>query len=235
MANGRKHLSYVSSSATAIIENVMCDFSLEILNGSIRLELRGPLSIWENDDLIRIGKRIIGTTVSGLVMENGIGLTFTIESLLRPPSLFPASVDQAPIASKHVSWSDCLTVSGIFDQFDWALRDFNTGLIDRENCPFFFYRCIESLALAVSKEEEIGKGAWEKFHAALGTSRSEFPTIMKFGKKHRHGTRLVFKANDHLEMMREVRNILTWTHAYLLPLAEEQLKKHKEEIALIGK
>jgi hypothetical protein len=104
---------------------------------------------------------------------------------------------------------------GMLQDLRWAIRDLNQGLIDRENSPMLFYRCIETLVCLVTGVKDTDRSAWTRFHAALRTSPADIDLLLKKSKPHRHGSHEWFTGQEHAAMMQAVWTFVSRTIDYL--------------------
>lgn len=113
------------------------------------------------------------------------------------------------------SFSDLLTLMGTHWEFRDAMRDFNQVLINPDDCPLLLYRAIETLAKLISKNWD-KKTDWNTFHDAIGTKREDLEELLKINEQHRHGNRIRFSKEQHINMLETAKYFLSHSIKYLL-------------------
>ena len=131
------------------------------------------------------------------------------------PSLCFDFISQLESISFRVE--DVSKLLGIIPELRYAVRDFNQGLLDRENCPFLFHRATETLAKLICSREELSKKDWDDFYQKLGVSETEITNLEileikeKITHPHHHGNHVFFSKEEYLKMLRNVRLVLSRT------------------------
>ena len=182
-----------------------------IINGRIFVEFPEGFAL-EPDDIFRITRGVVDNLMLSLVADEGIGLRHTLEYCkMHSGEIVPAlpdhvgkTDDEDGIASREMLYN----LMGIIPAIRYAIMDYNQGLLYRDNCPFLFYRAIESLARAVcnkGENEGLGDSDWKESHESIGTSYTDMEIVHEIAKKHRHGDRVFFSGEQHISMMKSVR------------------------------
>jgi len=194
-------------------------YECNILGGHILVEFLEGLEENEIDDeIFRLAKYIIDNIVLTQTVLQGVGLSYTVEYCWKGKSEIVAAIpDKAPDTGDiQVNHQEIFRLMGIFPLLRYAVRDFNQGLIDREDCPFFFYRAIETLAkLICHTTDDLEPKDWSNFHNKIGTSLSEMRELIELNKNHRHGIHKFFTKDQHLIMMRTVKHFLVKSIQFL--------------------
>jgi hypothetical protein len=195
-------------------------FVLNVVDGRIVLEFEklDETDFRDVDELLRLSRHVVDGAIAERVIAEGIGLVyFLADCRTFEGALVPATPDRAPGSASSAINSQKLQVRlGESDGLvRFAFRDFNQGLVDRENCPFLFYRMIETLAKKVTDSDELSDSDWTRYHSLIGTRRDEMLRIEGFAGRHRHGSHKNFMRDDHLEMMREAWRFLQKSLEYL--------------------
>lgn len=180
------------------------------------------------DEVFRITRHIIDNLILSQVAIEGIGVSYTLEFCkIYTGEVIYAQPDLAPqIADIQLNYQDLFELIGRKFEIRYAIRDFNQGLIDRENCPFLFHRAIETLAKVVCNQSELSKKDWDKFTNVIGSTSDEVEELLQMKNKishpHRHGNHIFFTREQHLKMLKTVRVFLSRSIQFLL--AQEQNK-----------
>lgn len=192
-------------------DGVTCHFKL--MGGHFVCDLDGLAEACSTADVLQTSRHLIDTVVLSQVVADRLGLHYTVEyCTIAGRGMVPTAPDVAPalpaLAFDHLQ--EIFDIVGKYgDGLKYALRDYNAGLLDRENAPVLFYRCIETLALLVTGRDDVDDRTWAAFHQALGTSKNDLSALLRFAKSHRHGAHVAFGAKEHVAMMAE-------THAFIL-------------------
>jgi hypothetical protein len=171
-----------------------------------------------------IAKNILDRVNTSLVLTYGSGLIFIIENCILCTG---EKIDYDLNGAFGASTFKGLDSKASFEvfiklimenyQFYLALRDINFGLIDHDECPFFFYRAIESMAkLVCNKEGKLTKSDWNEFHKKLATSKNDLELLKSKADSFRHAEREFFDASDHSAMWKTVHLFLTKIINYLV-------------------
>src|SRR5271157_1872410 len=197
------------------------DYRLNITNGMAVIEYSGMQVASDDyqkiDNLCMYSRNILEIAILANAITEGIGFQYTLTYCRTSDGkLIVARPDQAPK-------DEALNIGSarLYDMLDgnsqirFALRDFNSGLIDRENCPFLFYRTIESLAKAIVGKDALGDADWNEYHTKIGSSKKELALLETFGGGHRYGIHKRFEAEDHVRMMRITRSFIVRTLNFL--------------------
>jgi hypothetical protein len=193
-------------------------FRCKILSGHIIVEYFHSLKDEDIDEVFRMTRHLVDYTILTKILFERIGLLYTLETCKRDTGeIVNAIPDRAPaVEDIQISFSDVLNLIGADHRLRYALKDFNQGLITREDCPFYFYRSIETLAKAVCKKDKINRKDWNEFHLKVGTTKKDMDLLLSFNLEHRHGTHLEFNKDQHLKMMKTVNYFITSTLRYFL-------------------
>ncbi len=198
--------------------------SCKILGGSLLIEFiefteKLPEKDIPIDELLRVAKHIVDGLILSQVAVEGIGLSYSLDfyktctgEVLSVPFDFISQLESISFRAEDVS-----NLLGIIPELRYAIRDFNQGLLDRENCPFLFHRTTETLAKLICNREELSKKDWDNFYRKLGVNKTEITNLEilemkeKITHPHRHGNHVFFSKEEHLKMLRNVRLILSRT------------------------
>ncbi|VVB66654.1 Uncharacterised protein [Candidatus Gugararchaeum adminiculabundum] len=176
-----------------------------------------------DDDIFRITHHIIDTVILSYILKEGLGLTYSLDYCKKSDDqIRMAHPDKAPsLVDKNINLQKfCNEVSkiiGLNHELRWAVRDFNTALIDREECPLLFYRAVETCARLVTKNYgELGEEGWDNFYLSTNTNRADMRTLRDFHGAHRHGIHKAFGSEEHLKMMTEAKFFILKTIDFVL-------------------
>jgi len=170
------------------------------------------------DEIFRLSRHIIDSTILAQVVLKGTGLSYTLSHYRKDNEVFLATPDQVPTREElRISVDDLIVLMGRKPELRYALLDFNMGLIYREDCPIHFYRSIETLARIVTGLDKIDGSVWNDFHAKLGTSRDDLDELYRINISHRHGTHTSFNKDEHRIMMETTKYFLVRTIHFLVP------------------
>jgi len=226
LTNGQAPSIFDDLSGTAKVGNVDVAYRCTIFGGHIVVEYTGGLQEEEIDEVFRVTRHLVDNRVLCRVLIEGIGLSYTLEYCRKPPGeIILAAPDQAPqVEELEADVKTFFNLMGSKADLRYAIRDFNQGLIDRESCPFLFYRAIETCARVVSGTAgKLTSEAWKGFHSKIGTGRGDMKLLEEFDDKHRHGIHEYFTREQHLSMMWTARHFLLKTVSYLL--RQESIEK----------
>lgn len=181
----------------------------------------------EVDEIFRSSRHLLDNTVLSRVVTEGIGLLCTLDYCVTSGGgVVPANPDSAPDVDVEIDRETVTRLVGTIPSLRYAVRDFNQGLLHREDCPIYFYRAIEALAKVVCKREDrLGKRDWKDYHSQIGTTTPDLQRLLDINKKHRHGTRIGFTREDHIQMMRAARLFLARTIQFL--------EQHESDYSLV--
>lgn len=177
-----------------------------------------PQYILENvDEVFRIARRSIEMAVLADAAIWAIGIQYWIELAKLPNGSTVLGTTDGCSGKDFDCQLDIYGTGmtlGKYPLLAYAVRDFNAGLLDRENCPLLFYRAIETVARMYLSEfdKTIESKQWNAFNADISVSEyrhdDDLKTLLAINKKHRHGDRVFFDKSDHLRMMRVTKFIL---------------------------
>ncbi|MDE2589110.1 MAG: hypothetical protein KGL95_05545 [Patescibacteria group bacterium] len=210
LSNGQSPHIFIEVEGYAVVNNEKTEYVSKIIGSHIIIEFPNSLKNEnETDDIFRISRHIIDNMILSQTVIVGSGLSYTVEYCKKSNvEMILATPDHAPDDKiKIPDLPDIYQIIGENSEIRYAIRDFNSGLIDRENCPLYFYRCIESLAKSITKKEDnnLESKDWEQFHSVLETKREDMKTLEEFNPSHRHGSHSFFTKEQHLEMMKETQ------------------------------
>jgi len=225
LSNGQKPSLYIE---TPLIKgclengnNLTCQ--CKIIGGNILVEVIEGFQEEKVivDEIFRITRHIVDSLILSQVALEGIGLTYTLEVCkIHTGEVIYAQPDFIPqLEELEFEYQDIFDLISRRFEIRYAIRDFNQGLIDRENCPFLFHRVIETLAKVVCKRSELSKADWERFTSAIGSSSDEVEELLTMKKEithpHRHGDRVFFTKEQHFKMLKTVRAFLSRSIKFL--------------------
>ena len=218
--------------APTVPDNLFIRYSCSIRNGSFLVEFPEEMP-YHIDDIFTTAMNVINNTVLSIVAEQGIGLSPTIGYCKMQSGEIKPFVPAAVRPDKTLNGDNIRAMMGSVPAFRDAVADYNRALLHTEDCPFFFYRFIETLARVVCNkgaDDRVAREDWDKFHSKLGTSRSDLAILMELAGKHRHGNRVVFDSEQQQAMMRTARLfMLAFVEWYVQegPRPEEVYQKMK--------
>lgn len=231
LPNGEEPKIYFETDGALINGKVKVPYKCSILGKHISLEfLEGFESENDIDKIFRAAKHIIDSTILSRVILDGVGFLYTIETCRKHNGEFHlAKPDQAPL-EQNISFDTNLLIKliGLEENLMFAIRDFNQGLIDRENCPVLFYKSIEILAKLLTGKKELESKDWNEFHKKIGTKRDDMKVLEEINEPHRHGNRIPFIREQHFIMMKTTRNFLIKTIEFLLK--EKNIDAREQEL-----
>ena len=178
------------------------------------------------DEIFRTTRHIIDTLVLSQVAIEGIGLMYTLEFCKTDTGkvipLVPDCISQ--IEDVRFEYQELFKLLGSKPQIRYAIRDFNQGLIDRENCPFLFRRAIETLAKFFrnneNNEKKLTGEDWNKFCNQIGVHPEKATDLKEITEQimhpHRHGDHVFFTQEQHAKMLEIVRLFLSMSLKFLL-------------------
>lgn len=193
------------------------EYHLTILGGCILLEFTSDIQVENRDELFVIARHAVDLAILSCVVLEGVGIVYTLEHIGKERgSVVPCQIDRAPTTGLETLQREELFPILMESTVRYALRDFNSGLINREDSPFLFYRSIETIAKAIlRKEEKLEPEEWARCHQLLGTTRDDLKTVEEFSTPHRHGNHTAFNGEQQLAMMKETKYFLLKALAYL--------------------
>jgi hypothetical protein len=201
------------------IEKEDVEWQCRILGGHFIVEFPNwPTKHQDDDEIFRVAQTLIDNMILCPIVDEGVGLSYTLEHCKKwNGEIILKKPDQAPqIEDIQIDRDRIFNLIGGQPELRYAIRDFNQGLLDRENCPILFYRAIETLAKLFTNKEKLEAKDWNTFHLKLHTERSDMETLKRIADNHRHGTHIYFTKDEHLIMMRTVRYFLMKSIAFLL-------------------
>ena len=150
----------------------------------------------------------------------GVGASYSLESYWKEAGFISRILPhQAPsvttVATKEEEVYDLISGNS---QLRYAVRDFNQGLIYSQDCPYLFYRAIETLARLVCGKDDfqgLTRKDWKVFHKRIGTTYDDLKELHTFTKRRHHEPQAHFNKWQHLEMMRIARLFIMRTIEYL--------------------
>lgn len=219
LSNGQTPSIYVKLPGAIRLHEQEIDYECIIIGGNITVIF--PVGICEDilDEIFRITRHIIDNAILALAINYGIGLLYTLDFCRTScGDVVQALPDQVPKedATETLAYYDIYKLMGVRPDLRYAIRDYNQGLIQREDCPIFFYRAIETMAKIVcNKESDITKADWDNYHKKIGTSFDEMKVLYHINKSHRHGTHNSFTKEDHVAMLISINHFIVKTIKYL--------------------
>jgi len=219
LSNGETPGIVHEASGTVLIDGQTVEFVCRLVGGGATVDLHslGNLSA---DDARRVARAVLEHGLLARVIEEGVGLSVTFGWVIREGETAErTSNDHSPAVDVPYSAERVQALMGMAPLFRFAVRDFNSGLLDREDAPLYFYRAIETLAKAVTGLDETNREVWDEFHRKLGTSRADLAGLERLADLHRHGSHLAFNADEHLEMMATAMRFLRLA-SHHVPLQE---------------
>ena len=119
---------------------------LKILGKHILVELRGCFleELPDVDKIFRVAINVVESVILGFPIIYGCGFVYVLEKCrTHNRKLFNRPLDSVSLEEPLTfEINDLVPLVGKNSRLRWALRDFNQGLINREDCPFLFYRAI---------------------------------------------------------------------------------------------
>ena len=165
MSNGQVPNFYNETNGSLIKNEKTVNYQVKIINGHIFVEYDDPFQNEDVDEIFRTTRYLLDTTILSVILSEKVGLLCSLESCkLESGEIISAIPDRAPTTEKLVfSQHDLLSFIGKRPRLRYAIRDLNQGLLNREDCPFFFFRAIETLAKEVCDKERLVKKDWDSF------------------------------------------------------------------------
>jgi hypothetical protein len=187
-------------------------YRLAVLGGSALLHIDSYPEAWLRDPnmFVRLARDVLDSRVPNIAFIEGVGVRWFLESASLPGvGVVGINVPRSDRADEVASALG--RVTSVDSRMRFALRDFNDGMCDTENCYVSWYRAIELAARAVldlAVDQEVRTGEWDRFHELLGTTRDDLSKLMEFNKPHRHGRRITSTEEDFESVMASTRAIL---------------------------
>jgi len=220
LSNGKKPDISTETSGTIKLEKLEIEYDCKILKNHIMIELSENIFEHMNkniDNIFVFSKHLINNIILGQVLVYGIGLSYTLETMRTPNGeIIDATIDRIPPITGITNNIKLQNIIGRNGLLRFAIRDINQGLNYREDCPFYFYRSIETLVTVLCGGNDIDKKAWGSFHKMLGTSREDMSVLDKINRGHRHGHHEKFTAEQHIEMLKSVNLFFSKTFKILI-------------------
>ncbi len=206
----------------ATVGNRTIDYKCTILGTHIMVEYPEAFSAQPPpaQDIIRFTQQLVESIVLSEVAVGGVGLLPTVEwCRLSTRERVRARVDRAPASEDlRPDQKQLYNLIGSDARLRSALRDFNQGLLDREESPLFFYRAVETLAKVISNRDDLGESGWNAFHSKLGTQFSDMQLLHGLNRDHRHGTHRDFSDDEHSTILAIARRFVSESLKFLLGL-----------------
>lgn len=193
---------------------------ITILGGHIIVRIDSVPEDMPDDEVFRITRHIVDAAVLTQTVRQGVGLSYTVENLWRGTGdVMRAVPDSVPRTETiNINDKEVGNLIGANTLLRYAVRDFNQGLVYREDCPLLFYRAIETLAKLVCNKndsEKLSQKDWDIFHKQIGTKCNDMKELHTIEKSHRHGIHSSFTKEQHLTMMRTADLFLIRTIRFL--------------------
>ena len=217
LSNGRPPDIYIMSSGRMPSEEEDRRFKCTILGGHIVVEYPDGAPTDDVDDIFRVSRLLVDNTILSTVVTEGVGLSCVLDYCRTDSGeVALAPYDKAPAVEPKVDRATITDLMAVVPYLRYAIRDLNQGLLHREDSPVYFYRAIEALARSISRSyAELTPADWGRLHEALGTSRDQLSVLENLTKSHRHGSRVRFSRDQHLQMMSATRSFLVRAIEYL--------------------
>ena len=221
LSNGElpNYFSTLSESIRLVTGNLSCEGT--ILGGHIFVKIEGLQEEMLDDEVLRIAGYIMDNLALTQTVTEGIGTSYTLENYWKDSGLVLRVIpDQVPAVGAF--GYDSRQLFGLITrnaQLRYAIRDFNQGLVYPQDCPYLFYRAVETLARFVCQKDDfqsLGKKDWKLFHKCIATNYDDLKELHKFAKRQHHGSYAYFTKNQYLAMVSAARLFLTRTIQYLL-------------------
>lgn len=221
LANGEATALRCSSSGSMPNSGSVLSYASSLDGGACSVEIRtNPASLPTNDESVRIARHLLLTDLLPNVLLEGTGVRLTLEWIERPGTppmrVVADSVPAGADRNTSVNVTSLHQLAAILPPVRWSLRDFNHGLLEREDCPFMFYRAIETVGRAVAGQQEKSDLNWPEMHRRLGTSRSDLAILERLRNDHGHGAHTYFSASEHGDMKSAWKRVIEQAVHYLL-------------------
>ena len=195
------------------INPIATNFVFELNNSEFSIMFESVFDNLIPDDLIRLVKETLESVQLTLSIIYGTGITLEIEQVNKNDgTIIKPQNDYTNGFNFDIDMDKVFQLIGSCFPLRSAIRDFNYGMIDRENCPLLFYRAIEIIGRMyldkLQTKDSISNNEWQKVHDRLGTSLEEIKPLWEINKRHRHGDRWNFTREEHLNFMNQTRNFL---------------------------
>ncbi|MDE1768319.1 MAG: hypothetical protein KGH62_03040 [Candidatus Micrarchaeota archaeon] len=190
-------------------DSIKLRYNAVILAGHITIEFLDELN-YSDDDIFRISRHIVEAAILTQILKNGTGVTYALESCRKADNSGIFAIPDTIKEPKAIfDENKLVNLIGANISVRWTIRDFNNGLINREDCPFLFYRAIETIAKEIIKKQtKLEKLDWDEFHKQIGTTSNDMKLVWEISREHRHGRHMAFNTDQHIQMMTETKTIL---------------------------
>lgn len=232
LANGKATGLVCSSKGVLLEGNSSVEYASSLMDGACAVEmqcaLEAPLT---DDESVRRARHILLTDLLPNVLLQGTGVRLTLEWIERPGAapkrVIVDGVLHETTPTDAINLSFLHQAISILPPVRWALKDFNHGLLEREDCPFMFYRAIETIGRVVIGQQEQSDLNWTEVHRRLGTSRSDLTILERLRNDHGHGSHTYFSRAEHDDMKNACNRVLERAIGYLdgnRPVIEQWLR-----------
>ncbi len=221
LSNGElpNYFSTLSESVRLVTGDLSCEGT--ILGGHIFVKIEGLQEEMLDDEVLRIAGYIMENLARTQTVTEGVGATYTLENDWKDSGLvLRVMPDQAPaVGAFGYDSRQLFSLITRNAQLRYAIRDFNQGLVYPQDCPYLFYRTVETLARFVCQKDDfqsLGKKDWKLFHKRIATTYDDLKELHNFAKRQHHGSYAFFTRNQYLAMVSTARLFVSRTIQYLL-------------------
>ncbi len=221
LSNGElpNYFSTLSESIRLVTGDLSCEGT--ILGGHIFVKIEGLQEEMLDDEVLRIAGYIMDNLALTQTVTEGVGASYTLENYWKDSGLvLRVMPDQAPaVGAFGYDSRQLFALITRNAQLRYAVRDFNQGLVYPQDCPYLFYRTVETLARLVCEKDDfqsLGKKDWKLFHKRVATTYDDLKELHNFAKRQHHGSYAYFTKNQYLAMVSSARLFLSRTIQYLL-------------------
>ncbi len=221
LSNGElpNYFSTLSENVRLVTGDLSCEGT--ILGGHIFVKIEGLQEEMLDDEVLRIAGYIMDNLALTQTVTEGVGASYTQENYWKDSGLvLRVMPDQAPaVGAFGYDSRQLFALITRNAQLRYAVRDFNQGLVYSQDCPYLFYRTVETLARFVCQKDDfqsLGKKDWKLFHKRIATTYDDLKELHNFAKRQHHGAYAYFTKNQYLAMVSTARLFLSRTIQYLL-------------------
>ncbi len=221
LSNGElpNYFSTLSEKVRLVTGDLSCEGT--ILGGHIFVKIEGLQEEMLDDEVLRIAGYIMDNLALTQTVTESVGTCYSVENYWKDSGLVLRVMPDQPPAAGAFGY-DARQLFNLITrnaQLRYAVRDFNQGLVYPQDCPYLFYRAVETLARFVCQKDDfqnLGKKDWKLFHKQIATTQDDLKELHNFARRQHHASYAYFTRNQYLAMVRTARLFLGRTIQYLL-------------------
>lgn len=213
MSNGESpEMLMVYTGRTNLLD---CDYVFRIVGEQITIEFNNLPDKPNINEIFRTARQLCEGVILPLIINNGISLSFIIRGCwTKDGEYYPVIPDQTDVDKQYDSELLSSLVSRL-PYLRYAVRDFNQGLICREDCHFYFYRAIENLARQVTAVRgQLSPEDWNRYHNSIGVLNTEIKLIES--KTNSQNSTSSLTREEHESMLASVQRYFNRSIYYLI-------------------